>query len=307
MNWKLTEENFEVLERVGNGGYGSVYKVRNRLDDKIYAVKKIRLDCLDLQELDEEAQKVLKECRTLSLLDHPNILRYYSSWLVRAKYRYQGGEISSPTSKNNITTKVSFIFKPRHNKENEGASGLLGLKKDIKHLIDNENDRDDNMMTEIGMNYQESPIYNRRIQEDEESLSNDSFSTPATLLIDKEDDVLYIQTEFCDLNLEQYLEERGALLNKCHKLESQGIKLLRHDLEVHSLLLYEAFSIGLQLIQALKYIHCKQKLIHRDLKPSNIFLNLTSRPEVTKRADSLLNLVILGWSRSLRMCYRLLR
>lgn len=35
--------DFEVLERLGKGGFGVVYMAKNRLDDNIYAVKKIDL------------------------------------------------------------------------------------------------------------------------------------------------------------------------------------------------------------------------------------------------------------------------
>jgi serine/threonine protein kinase len=33
--------NFEELEELGQGGFGSVFKSRNLLDNKIYAIKKI--------------------------------------------------------------------------------------------------------------------------------------------------------------------------------------------------------------------------------------------------------------------------
>jgi serine/threonine protein kinase len=290
MNSKSIEENFEIIERVGNGGYGSVYKVRNRLDDRIYAVKKIKLDCLDLQELDEEAQKVLKECRTLSLLDHPNILRYYGSWLVRARSKSIGEDFTSPHGRNSVTSSNNFTFgfKPRNDVGDERVSGILSFRRHNQqrpvHASQDE-DNEPNEQSTPELYCKESPIYCKKIvPDDDDSSSGDSFTNRQTQLIERGEDVLYIQTEFCDLNLEQYLDERGLLIKECQKTLVTPGKLLRHDLEILPLLMYEAFSLGLQLIQALKYIHSKQKLIHRDLKPSNIFLNITSSRPLTRKS-----------------------
>ncbi len=34
-------KDFEEIKFIGKGGFGSVYKVKNKLDDRYYAVKKI--------------------------------------------------------------------------------------------------------------------------------------------------------------------------------------------------------------------------------------------------------------------------
>jgi hypothetical protein len=36
-------KDFEELEAIGKGGFGSVFKVRQRIDDRHYAVKKVKL------------------------------------------------------------------------------------------------------------------------------------------------------------------------------------------------------------------------------------------------------------------------
>uniref|UniRef100_V9KJK6 Eukaryotic translation initiation factor 2-alpha kinase 1 n=1 Tax=Callorhinchus milii TaxID=7868 RepID=V9KJK6_CALMI len=68
---------FEEVSRLGKGGYGKVYKVRNKLDGQFYAVKKIlmmkvtRYDCM----------KVLREVKVLAGLQHPNIVGYHTAWM----------------------------------------------------------------------------------------------------------------------------------------------------------------------------------------------------------------------------------
>jgi len=42
--WKPTMENFQKIEKIGEGTYGVVYKARDKTSGKIVALKKIRLD-----------------------------------------------------------------------------------------------------------------------------------------------------------------------------------------------------------------------------------------------------------------------
>ncbi|XP_059510046.1 eukaryotic translation initiation factor 2-alpha kinase 1 isoform X2 [Stegostoma tigrinum] len=68
---------FEEIERLGKGSYGKVYKVRNKLDRQLYAIKKIvmkkitRYDCM----------KVLREVKVLAGLQHPHIVGYHTAWM----------------------------------------------------------------------------------------------------------------------------------------------------------------------------------------------------------------------------------
>ena len=41
-------ENFDIMEKLGEGSYSTVYKVKRKEDDKIYALKKVKL--LNLNE-----------------------------------------------------------------------------------------------------------------------------------------------------------------------------------------------------------------------------------------------------------------
>lgn len=67
---------FEEMDLIGEGGFGKVYKVRHKLDGNIYAIKKAVVNYEDLND-----RKILKEVSLLSKLNHPNIVRYYQSWL----------------------------------------------------------------------------------------------------------------------------------------------------------------------------------------------------------------------------------
>eukprot|EP01122_Echinamoeba_exundans_P017826 TRINITY_DN9778_c0_g1_i1.p1 TRINITY_DN9778_c0_g1~~TRINITY_DN9778_c0_g1_i1.p1 ORF type:complete len:1557 (+),score=338.20 TRINITY_DN9778_c0_g1_i1:220-4890(+) len=66
--------DFEELGVLGKGGFGEVVSVRNRLDGRIYAIKKIRLKR-------KFKAKIIREVKMLSRLYHKNIIRYYQSWI----------------------------------------------------------------------------------------------------------------------------------------------------------------------------------------------------------------------------------
>ncbi|XP_014379052.1 eukaryotic translation initiation factor 2-alpha kinase 1 [Alligator sinensis] len=68
---------FEEVARLGKGGYGKVYKVRNKLDGQFYAVKKILIK----KATKRDCMKVLREVKVLAGLQHSNIVGYHTAWI----------------------------------------------------------------------------------------------------------------------------------------------------------------------------------------------------------------------------------
>jgi len=77
------ERDFEELNLVGQGGFGAVFKAKNRLDDNLYAVKKTRFQLRPKEAFAMRGQSdaFLSEVALLSKMDHPNIVRYFAAWL----------------------------------------------------------------------------------------------------------------------------------------------------------------------------------------------------------------------------------
>ncbi|KAF2638090.1 kinase-like protein [Massarina eburnea CBS 473.64] len=79
--------DYTEIGMVGKGGYGKVYKVKHKLDDSFYAVKRITVSPSKMQSLAnqgaqaQEMENMLKEVRSLARLDHVNIVRYHNAWL----------------------------------------------------------------------------------------------------------------------------------------------------------------------------------------------------------------------------------
>lgn len=60
--------------RLGKGGYGEVVKARNKVDGRLYAIKKIK------QKSASALTEVLSEVMLLSRLNHQCVVRYYTAW-----------------------------------------------------------------------------------------------------------------------------------------------------------------------------------------------------------------------------------
>lgn len=67
--------DFEILKRVGQGGFGTVFQVQNKLDHDVYAMKVTK-------QIDAS---VLSEVKVLSKIHHDNIVRYYGAWTERSE------------------------------------------------------------------------------------------------------------------------------------------------------------------------------------------------------------------------------
>ncbi|XP_041062093.1 eukaryotic translation initiation factor 2-alpha kinase 1 isoform X2 [Carcharodon carcharias] len=68
---------FEETEILGKGSYGEVYKVRNKLDRQLYAIKKILMKKITKYD----CMKVLREVKVLAGLQHPHIVGYHTAWM----------------------------------------------------------------------------------------------------------------------------------------------------------------------------------------------------------------------------------
>ncbi|KAM5134921.1 serine/threonine-protein kinase 4-like [Mantella aurantiaca] len=117
---KQPEEVFDVLEKLGEGSYGSVYKASHKETSQIVAIKQIPVES-DLQE-------IIKEISIMQQCDSPHVVKYYGSyfkntdlWIVM---EYCGGG------------SVSDIIRLRKQtlKEDEIATILQSTLKGLEYL-----------------------------------------------------------------------------------------------------------------------------------------------------------------------------
>ena len=70
-------ENFEIITKLGDGAYSVVYKVKRKQDNKIYALKKVKLKDLS----DKEKQNALNEVRILASVKSNFVISYKEAFI----------------------------------------------------------------------------------------------------------------------------------------------------------------------------------------------------------------------------------
>ena len=65
-------KDFQILSKLGEGAYSSVYKVKRTIDHQEYALKKVKMNNLNEKEKDN----AINEIRILASIRHPNIILY---------------------------------------------------------------------------------------------------------------------------------------------------------------------------------------------------------------------------------------
>ena len=70
-------ENFEIINKIGEGAYSTVYTVKRIEDNQLYALKKVKIKNLSLKE----KQNALNEVRILASVNSPFVISYKESFI----------------------------------------------------------------------------------------------------------------------------------------------------------------------------------------------------------------------------------
>lgn len=71
------DHDFIEIKKIGNGGFGEVYESINKMDGVNYAIKKIHITRHESKNI----KNIFKEAKILAKLSHPNVIRYFSTWI----------------------------------------------------------------------------------------------------------------------------------------------------------------------------------------------------------------------------------
>lgn len=273
---------YEVIEELGHGGFGTVYKVRNKVDSRLYALKKVKLNP-DNETLNE---KIMREVKLLSRLNHENVIRYYTAWSESvAGYSY---------SKINITgSGDESALSPSINQE----SCILS-QRDLSRSSDDETD---------DVYHTSYLINDKNIERVDAGETTSNYVVFETSDNNDENEIV----ESMKKALGPKLSDGESSDDDQETVNSSGrakfSRWLYIQMELGQGTLREAIDQGLpkqkdrarrffrEILDGLCHIH-RQGIIHRDLKPVNIFLDSMDRPKIGDFGLATTNLFIVTQS-----------
>lgn len=79
MQYKRTTvlRDFQIMSKLGDGAYSSVYKVKRLEDSQIYALKKVKIGMMS----SKDKENAINEVRILSSVKHPNVVAYKEAFI----------------------------------------------------------------------------------------------------------------------------------------------------------------------------------------------------------------------------------
>ncbi|MEV8433129.1 protein kinase [Streptomyces chartreusis] len=73
----LVTGRYRLVESIGQGGMGRVWRAVDEILDRLVAVKEMRIDGLDPEDTRTRRERTLREARATARIDHPNVVRVY--------------------------------------------------------------------------------------------------------------------------------------------------------------------------------------------------------------------------------------
>ncbi|KAJ5979107.1 hypothetical protein N7501_002449 [Penicillium viridicatum] len=235
-------QDFDEAGQLGRGGFGQVVKARNKLDGRLYAVKKIS------QTSAAALKDTLSETMLLSRLNHSYVVRYYTAWLEEDFNQIEEEAMSS-------TEGDPFASQDHHGFSTGGldfisSSGYPKIEFAASDSDDeNEGTLSDPAHPETPERVNDTGDDSRSAEEELSRARSGSYARPILT-------TLYIQMEYCEK----------------HTLRD----LIRDDLCDDTERSWRLFR---QILDGLSHIH-SHGIIHRDLKPDNIFIDVANNPRI---------------------------
>ncbi|KAM6250234.1 eukaryotic translation initiation factor 2-alpha kinase 1 [Porphyrio hochstetteri] len=302
---------FDEVARLGEGGYGKVYKVRNKLDGQFYAIKKINIK----KATRRDCMKVLREVKVLAGLQHPNIVGYHTAWMEqvqrvhpKGKYIMELKPLFLEQESSNGCCRVqsmesgsSIIFADLTSQENKScdSTSLKNPGSDSVQKMDVRNDFTNNNSKEcrkpntceLSIEFQEdsvsgvsstsTDVKNHSAWRSHSGLDQDAStgSMSCTEECSKNDIALCAECEV-EYRLMLYIQMQLCEISLWDWIADRNKRCSERTEEAsspyHLVDVHWTMKIFQELLEGVCYIH-SMGVMHRDIKPRNIFLHGSDR------------------------------
>ncbi|KAE9044556.1 hypothetical protein PR003_g1960 [Phytophthora rubi] len=305
------EQDFAVVGSLGEGGQGSVFKVRSKVDGCYYAVKKVVLPRATELDAKRAESQALREVRLMaSMTPHSNVVRYHTAWT-------EVDACVPHTSSSTESVRGSDV------PSLESECGPLDLQRQQLELLDEEDELRmssaeqsfslefssdslgyDDQYSTPGFTFEDEGEDSVGLCVDDEA----SFGQPSALKNDgnvasrdepvvmKSQVILYIQMELCGTAVNSVPSTPTSSHEPIHhildQLNTPQQERQQYGEEIHSNLSawlrssleersawsntsakhLEGLKLFLGAVQGVAHMH-SYGVIHRDLKPDNIFIH----------------------------------
>ncbi|XP_058117406.1 eukaryotic translation initiation factor 2-alpha kinase 1-like [Anopheles ziemanni] len=212
LEWSRYYREFEELSFIAGGGFGKVYRSRNKLDDTVYAVKKVTIRSTTIKNVLVH----LAEVKTLASLNHINIVPYKAAWLE---------PLMSP-GKSNSSNSASFVMDEEddyssQDEDDDEAENSVNrrTKRDISDSL-RRPEHDSEEFSILFENSSEGQVTDGDGDGDRHQIAEIEDSSLGLVNIEDTQPhinlkwaTLYIQMTLCHLTLREWLDQRNGADN----------------------------------------------------------------------------------------------
>lgn len=260
------QREFQQIRLLSSGAFGQVFQATSNMDGRDYAIKRIPFSATGYSR--ESVQQVVREVHCLASCDHPNVVRYYTSWLEPSWMTGSGAISVVDVDKKKLLEGINPIVSCASDDSSLDESGQDNFpeKRTRRSFSFDAAESSWNMKSDWNdqSSFSKDDLFAEDIFDRSEPKINEKRRSPPSRYTPQRQQqrnnyryqiCLFIQMQLCHPStLADWIRQR----NHSHLYTRVKMRL------------FAAEEIFRQIARGLSHVHGRD-ILHRDLKPANIF------------------------------------